>query len=151
MLTMLLGGLWHGAAWTFVLWGAWHGVLLVFSRAAARRPTEATRARVWGQRMITFHLVLLGWLLFRAQDTATLSAYARGLLTFDLGLRLSPLYLLVLALAAFAHLSPREWLTTWSARFLRLPDPVKGAAYAALLLGFCGLSAGGPSFIYFQF
>jgi D-alanyl-lipoteichoic acid acyltransferase DltB (MBOAT superfamily) len=151
MLTMLLGGLWHGAAWTFVLWGAWHGLLLVFSRAATRRPVEASPARVWGQRLVTFHLVLLGWLLFRAQDLATLSAYARGLLTLDLGFRLSPWYLLILALAVFAHYSSRELLERWSARFLRLPEPLQGAAYAGTLLLLCGLSAGGPSFIYFQF
>jgi alginate O-acetyltransferase complex protein AlgI len=151
MLTMLLGGLWHGAAWTFVLWGAWHGLLLVFSRGAGRLPVVASPARVWGQRLVTFHLVLVGWLLFRAQDLATLTAYARGLLALDVGLRLSPLYVLVLALAAFAHFSPRESLDRWGARFLRLPEPLQGAAYAALLLAFCGLSAGGPSFIYFQF
>jgi D-alanyl-lipoteichoic acid acyltransferase DltB (MBOAT superfamily) len=151
LLTMLLGGLWHGAAWTFVLWGAWHGLLLVVSRAAARRPEEASPARVWGQRLATFHLVLLGWLLFRAQDLATLEAYARGLLAFDLAWRLHPAYLLVLALAVAAHVVSREALDRWSARFLRLPEPLQGAAYAASLLLLCGLSAGGPSFIYFQF
>ena len=66
MITMVLGGLWHGAAWTFVLWGALHG-------AGARRRARA-RGRgsrlppSWLRWLITFNLVVLGWILFRAPD-----------------------------------------------------------------------------------
>src|SRR5688572_8487017 len=78
MLTMVLGGLWHGAAWTFVVWGALHGGYLAVGRLVrARReagrlptPTE-TPARVWLQRSVTFHLVCLGWVFFRADSLAT--------------------------------------------------------------------------------
>jgi D-alanyl-lipoteichoic acid acyltransferase DltB (MBOAT superfamily) len=152
MLTMLLGGLWHGAAWTFVAWGAWHGLLLVLARGSAKRP-DATegRAVVWRQRLITFHLVLLGWLLFRAQDLPTLTAYAQGLVALRGGTALHPAVLLLLALAVAAHVVPKERVERWSERFLRLPVPLQGAAYAGAILAFCGLSAGGPSFIYFQF
>jgi D-alanyl-lipoteichoic acid acyltransferase DltB (MBOAT superfamily) len=73
MLTMLLGGLWHGAAWTFVVWGAYQGLLLALHRALApwlarvAPTTAAGRAAWWLVRVVvTFHLVCLGWLVFRA-------------------------------------------------------------------------------------
>lgn len=120
MLTMLLGGLWHGAAWTFVLWGAYHGFLLVIYRVLAtvkERWTSVSRAvrdsgPVWGARglvapqptgppaaavrpadgqephsmwlragvaavqiVIMFHLVCLGWLLFRAPNMTSVGVF----------------------------------------------------------------------------
>ena len=77
MTTMVLGGLWHGAAWTFVFWGAYHGAGQTIgawrrNRAAAsgiERPV--TPQRVWAQRLVTFNLVCLGWVFFRADSMAT--------------------------------------------------------------------------------
>ena len=122
---MLLGGLWHGAAWNFVLWGAWHGLILaierlcrrggVHGRAAGLRPPAAGAAgagprrggpRTPGAVAGTMLLVLIGWVLFRSPDLRT----AGGVYTGMLGLRgmalsdglrwqLSPLALTVLALA----------------------------------------------------
>src|SRR5213078_701378 len=66
MLTMLLGGLWHGAAWTFVVWGGIHGVGLSIERATGWRPH--TRAQIWLGRLITFHVVCLAWIFFRADS-----------------------------------------------------------------------------------
>ncbi|MFN9296540.1 MAG: MBOAT family O-acyltransferase [Acidobacteriota bacterium] len=60
MLTMLLGGLWHGASFNFILWGGWHGLLLAFERATS---LDAPR---WYRIPLTFLLVLHGWVLFRA-------------------------------------------------------------------------------------
>lgn len=67
MLTMLLGGLWHGAAWTFVLWGGLHGLYLVVERLLGLR--DPTTWRPWRQALgvlLTFHLVCLTWVPFRA-------------------------------------------------------------------------------------
>ena len=78
LLTMLLGGLWHGASWTFVAWGAYHGVLLAAERMRGKRGFFAAfpeKAQVAG----TFALVMLGWLLFRSPDVATIGRMARGL------------------------------------------------------------------------
>ncbi len=71
MLTMLLGGLWHGAAWTFVIWGGLHGLWLVLHRAwdavgAARTAPGAIGRAI--RLLATFHLVCLGWLFFRAES-----------------------------------------------------------------------------------
>ena len=68
---MLLGGLWHGAGWTFLAWGALHGVAVVVERCVRERWGSTTglpgMTRVLGT-LLTFHLVCLGWVLFRAVD-----------------------------------------------------------------------------------
>ena len=69
MLTMLLGGLWHGAAWTFVIWGGLHGIYLAVERATGWRPV--TRTQQWIGRLVTFHLVCFAWIFFRADTFST--------------------------------------------------------------------------------
>lgn len=72
MLTMLLGGLWHGAGWTFVAWGALHGAYLVVHHAwQSVWPKDDRAAPRWWARALTFLAVLLAWVVFRAPDMAT--------------------------------------------------------------------------------
>ena len=67
--TMLLGGLWHGAGWTFVGWGAAHGAAMALERTGQG---DATRSRWrWLRVLVTFHFVSLAWVLFRAPDAQT--------------------------------------------------------------------------------
>src|SRR6478609_11168285 len=68
MLTMLLGGLWHGAAWIFVAWGAIHGTGLALERALGWRPT--TTAARWFGRVLTFNVVCFAWIFFRSGSFA---------------------------------------------------------------------------------
>ena len=66
MLTMVLGGLWHGANWTFLVWGAWHGGWLALERALGNK----VHAPVWGRLLgwpVTMTIVLIGWVVFRAE------------------------------------------------------------------------------------
>ncbi|MBL8269748.1 MBOAT family O-acyltransferase [Steroidobacter sp.] len=69
LLTMLLGGLWHGANWTFIAWGAWHGLLLIAYRVAGterfERPAPSTAVAVI-EALAMFHFVCVGWIFFRA-------------------------------------------------------------------------------------
>jgi alginate O-acetyltransferase complex protein AlgI len=65
MVTMVLGGLWHGANWTFAAWGTWHGALLVLHRAL---PAWDRALSPFWQRNLTFGLVTLGWVFFRAES-----------------------------------------------------------------------------------
>src|SRR5262249_3811211 len=75
MLTMLLGGLWHGASWNFVIWGGYHGALLSIERMLGRKRLEQTHALLYPARAIlTFVLVCAGWVFFRA-PTLGWSAY----------------------------------------------------------------------------
>ncbi len=76
-LTMLLGGLWHGAAWTFIAWGAFHGAIITATHYLANLKIfsglNSTNSRIinlikWA---VTFYLVLIGWVLFRAADIGT--------------------------------------------------------------------------------
>jgi D-alanyl-lipoteichoic acid acyltransferase DltB (MBOAT superfamily) len=74
MITMVLGGLWHGANWTFAVWGALHGLyLLVNHLARALRPADATPAAVTvvASRLLTFAAVVVAWVFFRAPDMDT--------------------------------------------------------------------------------
>jgi alginate O-acetyltransferase complex protein AlgI len=77
MLTMLLGGLWHGAGWTFVIWGGLHGLYLVLQQAW-QRVFGAARSRCW-PAILTFIAVMLAWIFFRAPDVATASDIAGAL------------------------------------------------------------------------
>jgi len=88
-LTMLLGGLWHGANWTFVLWGAWHGLLLCIEQALGVKsaPTRF-RPHRW---LLTFFFVVLGWIMFRAQNVSAAFTIYRALFSFD-GEGLSDIY-----------------------------------------------------------
>ena len=88
-ITMLLGGLWHGAAWTFVAWGAFHGVIITLSHWFSQLPVFAGFANPksrwisilkWG---ITFYLVLLGWVLFRATSIDSAMQIMRDMHSFS--------------------------------------------------------------------
>ena len=123
MLVMLLGGLWHGAAWTFVAWGAVHGVLLATERwARERRGHDLPPTGGWASFRLagTFLLVVLSWVLFRANSLAHATSYLGAMLgwasatpTADLlgGLIYQPYYLLIAALATLIVTCGR---TTWS-------------------------------------
>ncbi|WP_343731636.1 MBOAT family protein [Duganella sp.] len=77
MLTMLLGGLWHGAGWTFVLWGALHGIYLVLHQVW-QAVAGAAMPRWWG-RCLTILAVMLAWVVFRAPDVATAVEVLQGM------------------------------------------------------------------------
>jgi D-alanyl-lipoteichoic acid acyltransferase DltB (MBOAT superfamily) len=89
MVTMILGGLWHGANWTFVVWGALHGTGLAISRKARqainhtdREYSPLTDAGAWIRRVAVFHLVCLTWIFFRASSVNEAVQLLAGLRTF---------------------------------------------------------------------
>jgi D-alanyl-lipoteichoic acid acyltransferase DltB (MBOAT superfamily) len=150
-LTMLLGGLWHGAAWNFVVWGMYHGTLLILAgRGAERAPERRGFDRVWRQ-VATFHLVVFGWLLFRVHGREDFLTFVDGLVSGTGGTRLSPVFVGVLLAGAVLHVIPQERTDRALARFAESPAVVQAGAYAAALLVFCGATIGAPAFIYFQF
>lgn len=87
-LTMLLGGLWHGANWTFVLWGAWHGGILVLERYWEQRYGKPLLPG-WLRVIKTMLLVIIGWVLFRAADVAGAGRMFQGMLGWN-GIAFSP-------------------------------------------------------------
>ncbi len=79
-LTMFLGGLWHGANWTFALWGAWHGVILSIERALGVTVSKQHfNIFAWG---LTFLLVVIGWVMFRAPDVTTAVYFYKAMFSF---------------------------------------------------------------------
>jgi len=151
MVTMLLGGLWHGAALNFVFWGLWHGILLTIGRARPKVESDSSPVTVWRQRLVTFHLVVFGWLLFRVDSWAQLSSYVAGLARLSLGTELRPLYFAVLSIAALTHFTSKERLDSMLARFTVIPVPLQAAVYAVVIVLLSALALGTPAFIYFQF
>lgn len=81
-LTMLLGGLWHGASWTFIAWGAYHGAILIVYRLLNLRP-ETQKYPRWANALLWFimlHLTMFGWLLFRAKNITTVAVFLQSIL-----------------------------------------------------------------------
>lgn len=88
-LTMLLGGLWHGANWTFAIWGAWHGFILCVERAlGVKAEPSGFRIHRW---VLTMLFVMIGWTLFRAENIHAAMQMFSAMFRFD-GEGLSPLY-----------------------------------------------------------
>ena len=81
-LTMVLGGLWHGANWTFVLWGVWHGTILAIERALGIGTDLKTPWRVW-RWAPTFLFVILGWVMFRADSVGEATRFYQAMFRFD--------------------------------------------------------------------
>lgn len=157
-IVMLLGGLWHGAAWGFVVWGAAHGLLLGAGRFfhsltgidadADDQPVVTRLARI----VVTFHLVAGCFVLFRAVDFTMAGVYLTRLATFQPGPDMvSPLAYAVLALAMAIEFLPRHRLAWLSGVLTRVPAPLQGGVIAAALLLFFVLSDTAAPFIYFQF
>lgn len=152
MLTMLLGGLWHGAAWNFVIWGGLHGSGLAFHRRWRDRPVRWKRLRALAGWLLTLGFVLLAWIFFRAESLGRALEFLRTCVTFESpGTQVAPLILL----AALPVLAGVHWLS-WRHRWLERVAGLRPAAFAlALGIGFAVAVAlvhqGHRPFIYFQF
>jgi len=151
MITMLLGGLWHGAAVNFLLWGAYHGLLLMLFRGEGRKSS----ARGFGGRLLRrvwcFHLVIIGWLFFRISDWDRLVLYVDGLRQGTMASEVGPLYVGVLLLAAIIHFFPKTWIDSAADWFADRHVVLQAGAYVLAIYIFCGVSLDAPAFIYFQF
>jgi D-alanyl-lipoteichoic acid acyltransferase DltB (MBOAT superfamily) len=160
MLTMLIGGLWHGANWTFVVWGGLHGLFLAVERAMGigETPVPAPTSAIGqglgrlARTLLTFHVAVLLWIFFRASDVATAFHYVAGILAFrdlaSVGLWPVAVAAIVLALDLPQYLSGEHTV------FVRMPWWVRSPVYCGLSLAVLGrLLYGGRElpFIYFQF
>jgi len=153
MITMVLGGLWHGAAWNFLAWGVWHGVALSLERALHRgRMADASgRAGSILSWLATFVVVLFGWMLFRSSSQNQFLSLLGGLVADSGGLVwLPPFPIAALLLMVIEHglwasrlrsvmmLEPHRWYTPWLVGF-----------------GLAALAIFSPNqtkpFVYFQF
>ncbi|MBX9695671.1 MAG: MBOAT family protein [Cyanobacteria bacterium] len=174
LLTMTLGGLWHGAAMHYVLWGIYHGAMLVFHRECKKLKETVSPLSTWFENplgkafsiLLTFHVVCIGWVLFRAETASSAMAILSKMLTFadvasgksmvamllpsiNYPLIYSAIYL-VLPLLAVAHVG-MEWLDR-SRLVERSPWALKAAWCFILMFLIMVFSPDkSPRFIYFQF
>jgi D-alanyl-lipoteichoic acid acyltransferase DltB (MBOAT superfamily) len=159
MLTMVIGGLWHGAAWTFVVWGFYQGLLLVTHRAAQPwldriQPREPIERACWTavRIIVTFHLVCLGWLFFRAESMEQVW----GMLS-AISLRFAvPASSMLLPIAAcIVPLLVVQWIQYRSKDLdivSKTPWYVRSVFYTLCFYAVVlGGEFGGKQFIYFQF
>jgi alginate O-acetyltransferase complex protein AlgI len=156
LLTMLLGGLWHGANWTFVIWGWLHGVALAverYFRRAGKFQESIRSAWTWPQRIFVFHLVCLGWIFFRADSLHLAGTLLRGLgalawqSEYTVALKFLALFALPLFLLdLYLERSGEEY-------FLQERTPMARLAIACgAIVCIAFFSANQPNaFIYFQF
>ncbi len=153
MITMLLGGLWHGAAWHFVIWGGLHGTALVVEHLAARRSAPTTGLPRALAIIATFHFVCLTWIFFRSTDLTAAFDFIGGFARWDVAAQqIKPLTLLLIAGALASQFLPADRLARIEAWWVRFPMAAQGAAvgFAIVLLAACSPD-GVPPFIYFQF
>jgi D-alanyl-lipoteichoic acid acyltransferase DltB (MBOAT superfamily) len=159
LLTMLLGGLWHGAGWNFVIWGGLHGLLLSVHRRLRRHPTDAERSFTPGdipRVFALFHAVCLFWVFFRAETFGDALLILEKLLTGSYGVAWPVLPTAVVALCFGLHaaergLRPRlprirEWLGQGA-----FGGAIEGLALGAIAALAIAASGVGAEFIYFQF
>jgi hypothetical protein len=149
---MLLGGLWHGAAWTFVIWGGIHGLGLSIERATGWRPASA--AATWFARILTFHIVCFAWIFFRADSLSRAGDVIARL--FTAWGQASPLVTTSVVLAILVgllgqYIRPAA-IGAALRGFQRLPvlAQASGFAVALMLINTLGPEGVAP-FIYFRF
>jgi len=158
LLTMLIGGLWHGAALTFVVWGGLHGLYLAgerrFSTTAAldhRRPWSWRRDLV--RTFLTFQLVSLAWVFFRAESLRAALDYLGGIARLQGGTtNRTAIALLVLAAGTVLLIDLFQHRARDHTPMLRWPPVARGLAYGLMVVPIVVFSGGAPvPFIYFNF
>ena len=156
-ITMLLGGLWHGAAWTFVVWGGLHGAYLALHRHrrhhTARTAVDAVGVGDAVPMIATFHLVALSWIFFRAETFAQAWAVLGGILTMRPGGVGFDAFWLVVLLGVGSLLVDLQQRNRGSqTAVLEATPALRGGVFGAMLVALVLFSGGDPvPFIYFQF
>jgi len=156
LLTMLLGGLWHGAAWKFIAWGALHGGGLAVERMLepwiGRRALSPVAKII--ATLVVFHFVCFAWIFFRAEDFAMASLYIGGLATgWSGGLQQAgPFVVALIALGLAGQFTPDALFDRVALAFARVPSWGLGAMAGIVVALINALGPEGVApFIYFRF
>ena len=155
MITMVLGGLWHGANWTFVLWGFYHGFWLVLNHQSAKLHLETTRFKFLLHpaltRATTFIIVVFGWALFRS-DNMSMALYLwqsmlglHGVDWNNLNALGYGFWAMLIVGFVLSMIAPNTWQ-------IKITPKLRYAVVLGLLGAVCVLMLGQRSpFLYFQF
>jgi D-alanyl-lipoteichoic acid acyltransferase DltB (MBOAT superfamily) len=160
LLTMVLGGIWHGAAWKFVIWGALHGGMLAVERMLSGRASGAageTEHRAPWRRalgiLFTFHFVCLCWIFFRADNATRAGDFLMGLANWSQPASLlTPFLGSLIAFGLLIQFTSPDLLEQLDRLYHRIPTWAVGVltGIALLLIEAVGGDSSAP-FIYFQF
>jgi alginate O-acetyltransferase complex protein AlgI len=156
MITMLLGGIWHGAGWKFVVWGALHGGGLAVERMIEPwlgRHSQSTAARVVAT-FIVFHFVCLAWIFFRAEDFEVARLYLAGFAASWTGglQQAGPLMVMLIAIGMAGQFTSGAWFERAAGALARMPVWGIGATAGIVVAAINALGPVGVApFIYFRF
>jgi alginate O-acetyltransferase complex protein AlgI len=162
MITMLLGGLWHGASWNFVIWGLLHGLALALTRVYQRARGEpagffATRYGAGASRVVTtiltFHYVCFAWIFFNAKTFGIAKEVLRRIAEGSVSaVNIPGRVVVILVIGLTLHFFPKHWQVKVREAFEAAPAFVQGTgiAVAAYLIHFSASAKSAP-FIYGQF
>ncbi len=154
--TMVLGGIWHGAAWKFVIWGALHGGMLALERMLSRGAPAAAVRPPWRRApaiLFTFHFVCLCWIVFRAESASRALDFLTGFANWSQpAALLTPFLGALIAFGLMIQFTPGDMLERLDRIYHRMPTWAVGvlAGFALLLMEILGGDSSAP-FIYFQF
>jgi len=155
--TMLIGGLWHGAAWTFVAWGGLHGLALAahhgYRSWRGNRPAPESRAMRLALRLGTAHFVIFAWVFFRASSLENAWDVLSRIASMTASLaNVSAPVAVVLLIAAAAHYFPRQWNERCATLYSKAPFFAQAAILAALIVAIEYVAVTGAApFLYTQF
>lgn len=157
ILTMVIGGLWHGASWNFIIWGALHGVGLVIVRLW-QSVFEKTKGQTWAgfrylSMLLTFHFVAFAWIFFRAADLDTALAMLSRIGSLSVSfVNISVPIGVVLSIGFAAHYFPKRWYESGLNLYVKAPFYAQAAVLAALVFSLrYVVTTGAAPFIYNQF
>lgn len=154
MLTMLLGGIWHGAKWTFLIWGGLHGIVLSLERLWREVKPKRWPSLPWPIAVIfTFHIVVLGWIFFRAETFDGALDFLSGIAKWHGEASIiTPLGLALVLFGMAMHFTPPRLMPALALRLRAVPAPVMGLIAGILILIIDGMRYEGVApFIYYQF
>jgi alginate O-acetyltransferase complex protein AlgI len=151
LITMVLGGLWHGAAWSYAIWGLFHGLVLALERLWKDLGwSTKNKLPQFVHMLFIFSAVTLAWLLFKLPEFDHVIEYMRALFVNTHIKNLQPLIIFFTVLFSIPVVA-YHLLYLWS----RKPRPIlvqlKPVLYGIMLFLILVNSGGGASFIYFQF
>ena len=154
MLTMLLGGLWHGAAWNFVFWGFLHGIYLVIEKMLSTgKQISLGSFKYFIKVILVFHLVLLTWIAFRAESLSDMSSILSAMFSGTSAASITNGMLVAWLVIALGWLS--QFIVEFKdmpKKFLNYPISIKATVYALIAVAVCIMGSGeARPFIYFKF
>jgi D-alanyl-lipoteichoic acid acyltransferase DltB (MBOAT superfamily) len=154
LVTMLLGGFWHGAKWTFLIWGGLHGGVLALERIWDRaRPDWWPRMPKLLGWLLTFHIVLIGWIFFRSDSFDGAIAYLAGLsVAGPASGVLTPLAVALIVGGMAIHFTPPDLGQRTAMALREIPAPVLGMGAGIVIMIIDAMRFEGVApFIYYQF